>query len=344
MAKTRTPSLITTASPVIDALAALIQLRVNEIETLIDNACSGNPEAVHDMRVACRRLQAIVRIFKAYFHKKHIKKTKLALSGLISALGEVRECDVLIEHITANTAPVPQHSEAAQSLLLGRITARRCAALQNFTVLMHDAHSMEQLSYYALNTEQILASPKKQPQYLGDFLRRTIPALFDEFLTAGSVVVCHPLQKNALHKLRIQGKPIRYCMECAEFCFGSDFKACYREVKSVISLLGEIHDNDIALDVLKSWLREIRDFNRNALSSGRKTRIRTGFLSTAIITGSHLRKEQFGRLETIFNQWQSEQFATTLVAAMASMPYEHDARAFHRKEPQICQRLLPPLT
>jgi len=333
MAKTLTPSSITAASPVIDALAALIQLRVNEIETCIDDACSGNPEAVHDMRVSCRRLQAVVRIFKAYFHKKRIKKTKLALTGLISALGEVRECDVLIEHIMAATAPIPLHSEAAYSLLLGRITARRSAALHNLTALIHDTQSMEQLSDYARNLRQTLASPKKQPQYLGDFLRRTIPALFNEFLTAGSLVVCHPLQKNALHKLRIQGKPIRYCMECAEYCFGTNFKACYREIKSVISLLGDIHDNDIALDVLKSWLREIRDFNRSALSSGRKTRIRTGFLSTAIITGSHLRKEQFGRLKTIFNQWQSEHFATTLVAAMASMPYEHDARPFYRKEP-----------
>jgi len=344
MAKTLTPSLITAASPVINALAALIQLRVNEIETLIDNACCGNPEAVHDMRVSCRRLQAIVRIFKAYFHKKHLKKTKLVLSGLISVLGEVRECDVLIEHIAAGTTPVPQHSEVAYSLLLGRIIAQRRTVLHNLTTLIHDTLYMEQLSNYARNIQQTLVSPKKQPQYLGDFLRKTIPALFDEFVTAGNLVVCHPLQKNALHKLRIQGKPIRYCMECAEYCFGTDFKACYREVKSVISLMGDIHDNDIALDTLKSWLREIRDFNRSAQSSGQKTCIHTGFLSNAISIGSHLRKEQFGRLETIFNQWQSEQFATKLVAAMVSMPYEHDARAFHRKEPLICQRLLPPST
>jgi CHAD domain-containing protein len=323
MVKVLTPSSITVASPVTDTLAALIQLRLNEIETFRDNACIGNPDAIHDMRVSCRRLQALFKTFKVYFHKKRIKKIRSALCKHITALGEVRECDVLIEHITWGTAYVPEYSEATLSLLLGRITSRRNTAQQNLTALINDVKTLVLLSDTARNIKHALTSPKKQPLSLGDFIRGTIPVLFEEFLTAGNMVINHPLRKAALHKLRIQGKPLRYCMECVESCFNADFKACYKEVKSVISLLGDIHDNDVAIDMLKSWLLEIRDFNRAAKMTGRKTSMHTGFLSTAISTISLQRKERFVRLETIFNQCKSPQFSATLVAAMTSLPNVH---------------------
>ena len=323
MAKTISLSSITAASPVTDALAALIQLRLNEIEAFRDNASFGNPDALHDMRVTCRRLQAIFKTFKVYFRKKRIKKIRSALCKLIAGLGEVRECDVLIEHITWGTAPVPEHSEATLCLLLGRITCQRNMAQHNLTTLINDVNTMGILSDAANNLQHALTSSKKHPRTLGDYIRGTIPVLFEEFLTAGSMVVNHPLRKAALHKLRIQGKPLRYCMECAESSFDADFKACYKEVKGVISLLGDIHDNDVALGMLKSWLLEIRDFNRAAKTAGRKTGIHTGFISMAILKLSQQRKERFVRLETIFNQWRSTRFSSLLVAAMTSMPYVH---------------------
>jgi len=54
-------------------------------------------EALHDMRVASRRLRAILRIFGTCFPKKKFKKQDEKLKILIRSLGAVRESDVFIE-------------------------------------------------------------------------------------------------------------------------------------------------------------------------------------------------------------------------------------------------------
>ena len=57
----------------------------------------GEAETIHDMRVAARRLQIVLKTFKKKFPKKEIKEYTRTLRLLIRSLGEVREKDVLIE-------------------------------------------------------------------------------------------------------------------------------------------------------------------------------------------------------------------------------------------------------
>lgn len=54
-------------------------------------------EALHDMRVAARRLRAILRIFRECFPRKKFLRQNERLKGLIQSLGAVRECDVFID-------------------------------------------------------------------------------------------------------------------------------------------------------------------------------------------------------------------------------------------------------
>jgi len=54
-------------------------------------------EALHDMRVAARRLRAILRIFASCFPRKKFKRQDEKLKSLIRSLGAVRESDVFID-------------------------------------------------------------------------------------------------------------------------------------------------------------------------------------------------------------------------------------------------------
>jgi CHAD domain-containing protein len=57
-------------------------------------------ERVHDMRVATRRLRAVMEIFEAAFPKKQHREVLKDVKALADALGERRDRDVAIDAMT----------------------------------------------------------------------------------------------------------------------------------------------------------------------------------------------------------------------------------------------------
>jgi CHAD domain-containing protein len=81
-----------------EAAASAIEVRAEELFAFRDRALDTNDiEGVHDMRVATRRLRAVMEIFAPCFppkrHKHVLKEVKL----LAGALGERRDPDVMID-------------------------------------------------------------------------------------------------------------------------------------------------------------------------------------------------------------------------------------------------------
>src|ERR1044071_8802336 len=55
-----------------------------------------DPEGVHSMRVASRRLRSALRDFTPYLHKRRLSSALKSLRDIADALGEVRDQDVAI--------------------------------------------------------------------------------------------------------------------------------------------------------------------------------------------------------------------------------------------------------
>jgi CHAD domain-containing protein len=77
-------------------------------------------EALHNMRLAARRLRAILRIFRECFPKKKFKRQDETLRRLIRSLGAVREHDVFIELIERHRRTMTQQEGTVVDLLLAR--------------------------------------------------------------------------------------------------------------------------------------------------------------------------------------------------------------------------------
>src|SRR3712207_5223848 len=56
----------------------------------------GDPEGVHDMRVASRRLRSALRDFSPYLRRRQFRRARGDLKNLAAALGLVRDEDVAI--------------------------------------------------------------------------------------------------------------------------------------------------------------------------------------------------------------------------------------------------------
>src|SRR5262249_36016285 len=82
-------------------------------------------EAVHDMRVAARRMRSAFRLLHAYYDGKILKGTRQPLRALAHRLGAVRDRDVLIENAHTYAATLTTERQAAFEPLMTDWSQRR---------------------------------------------------------------------------------------------------------------------------------------------------------------------------------------------------------------------------
>lgn len=86
--------------PYAEAAAIVVRVRTGELFAHVGNVLDiGDIEAVHDMRVATRRLRAVLEIFAPCFPPKRFKPVLRDVKALADALGERRDPDVRIEQV-----------------------------------------------------------------------------------------------------------------------------------------------------------------------------------------------------------------------------------------------------
>jgi CHAD domain-containing protein len=88
-------------------------------------ALAGDAEAVHDMRVAIRRMRVALSNFSVCFFREDLDKVRLNLEHLADALGGVRDLDVMMTamELTRKTRPATDH-QAIKSFIR-RLQSRR---------------------------------------------------------------------------------------------------------------------------------------------------------------------------------------------------------------------------
>src|SRR5438034_805702 len=77
-----------------------------------------DPEDVHEMRTAARRLRAILRAARLGFDRAWVGALRSELDWLGSTLGAVRDLDVLREHLRDELAALEDSTRRSASLQL----------------------------------------------------------------------------------------------------------------------------------------------------------------------------------------------------------------------------------
>ena len=109
MAKARDIEELHASMPFAEAAAATVAVRAQELfehsEHVLDMA---DIERVHDMRVASRRLRAVLEIYAPCFPKAQFKPLLREVKDLADALGERRDPDVLLDRLATLEATLPK--------------------------------------------------------------------------------------------------------------------------------------------------------------------------------------------------------------------------------------------
>ena len=109
-----------------DGMRALIGTRFGAVWKALPVAVTGiDPEGVHDVRVASRRLRAAMDVAVGCFPDSWYKPLHSAARAITTELGDVRDRDVLLEYLIVERESVSPSERAGIERLIARIERER---------------------------------------------------------------------------------------------------------------------------------------------------------------------------------------------------------------------------
>jgi CHAD domain-containing protein len=216
-------------------------------------------EALHDMRVATRRLRAAFDVFGGAFDPKSLHPYLKGLRATGRALGRARDMDVFTQNANTYRDSLPARQRASLLPLLENWQAERAEARQAMIVYLDsDAYQQFLISFASFLQPQedvFPPFPRNGPRD-GSPLRLVIPGLiFARLNDVMAYDVLLPKIKMAqLHALRIEFKRLRYTVEFFREVLGKPSKPVIAMIKNLQDHLGMLQDTNVAAGVLRAWL------------------------------------------------------------------------------------------
>jgi CHAD domain-containing protein len=221
-----------------------------------------DPEAVHQARVATRKLRSNLRTFGPLLDAEWTEPLRSELGWLAMGLGAVRDREVLLERLRLRAESLPANDLRSAGSLL-KVLETEIDSLRK--KLMVDLDSQR---YIDLLESLVLAAHTPNTLPDADQLARTVlPALATtpwRRLRSAVRQLPETATDPELHRIRILAKRARYAAEAVAPVVGPDAAAFARAAAKLQTILGEHQDSVTA----QAWLRATRVSGRRAFVAG----------------------------------------------------------------------------
>jgi CHAD domain-containing protein len=135
---------VSPGEPYAHAAARIVRVRADELfaqaEGVLDTS---DIERVHDMRVASRRLRAVLEVFAPCFPKGPYRGVLRDVKRIADALGERRDPDVHVAAMEKLAETLPPELRAGVDLLADRQRARQAAGNEILAPALEDMERTE---------------------------------------------------------------------------------------------------------------------------------------------------------------------------------------------------------
>jgi CHAD domain-containing protein len=215
-----------------------------------------DPEDLHKMRVATRRMRAAWRVFDGAYRPKVQRRYVRELRAVARSLGEVRDVDVLLENLDAYIGELPTPGREAVEPLRAAWRREREVARKRLISRLDSKGYREFVDDYLDFTESPgaaeILTPLGRPSLVRDTAGSRILAAYEHVRAYETIITWADVP--TLHALRIEAKRLRYTMEYFSEVLPVNARKLIAQVTEMQDHLGLMNDADVAATATREWL------------------------------------------------------------------------------------------
>jgi CHAD domain-containing protein len=223
-------------------------------------------EALHDMRVATRRMRSAIPIFAPYFDKRVVRKYSKDLRRTGRALGRVRDLDVFMEKAQAYIDTGEGFDPGALDPLIIDWKVEREGARKVMLEYLESNRYKQFVEDFGefLETEGAGALEQAADQPSSYLVFQAVPLLIyqRDSVVRGYSHIIQDAPLDTLHSLRIDIKRFRYALEFFREVLGESANTVIEHAVTLQDHLGDLHDADVACQILIEFLDQWRERSR----------------------------------------------------------------------------------
>lgn len=232
-------------------------------------------ESLHQMRVATRRLRAVLRTARPILLPAWVMSLQPELTWLSKLLGPARDLDVQIAYFIDESGRLSQRDRPLLAQFLAHLRTQRAAVQQVVLSELTSARYFELIH----RLQQAAQAPSVVESPIG--LRQLAKGEFRKLRKAIRRLRPSP-SDVALHKIRIKTKRARYAAELARSSVGKPANRFIKAARTIQDLLGR-HQDAIQAE------RYLRQFAKYSTS------VRAGFLAGGMAERQRYRQDMVRR-------------------------------------------------
>jgi CHAD domain-containing protein len=241
--------------------------QLDQFVALEPKVLKGNkPEAIHDIRVASRRLQQVLDLLYLPPRPAKVRKLRSTIRRARRVLSDLRNCDVLLERVERVLGRKRASRREAWEAFRGYLQQRR---EQSFRKASRELSKLNLSALYVRLREHLKLSgqpsarlaPQSAPAAIpmgdrDDLLRARLDAALRETWSSLETLIAQAREApeaTALHAVRIGAKKVRYLMEVIHELDVPGSDRALSSLRHLQQHLGDWHD----LQVLEEMMLEM---------------------------------------------------------------------------------------
>ncbi len=239
-------------APPVDHLKVKLQNQVAEILLHDPGTRFGkDPEELHQMRVATRRSRSLLRAARPLLWAEWGDNLRAEIGWLGEVLGQVRDYDVLLQHLHAEATSLPPPDRHVFERVLAGLETQRSIARGAMLDALRSGRYLQLLNQLedAADHPNVVSSHISLQDIAAKEFKKLVRAIDKKSSECSD---------QDLHRIRIQAKRARYAAELAETAVGKTATRFIRQAKVMQDLLGSHQDAIVTEQRLRELIRASR--------------------------------------------------------------------------------------
>ncbi len=201
---------------------------------------AGSDDALHDFRVAVRRLRSWIRAFEPSLRDAVSRKQRRRLSEIADATGATRDATVHLAWLREERRALSARQRVGHALLRARLETQRKDGSDAALAAASDFDAMVAKLTRRLNVYRSAVLVHERPARFGAMLAERL-LTESESLRGQLAAIHHSTDVDASHLARIAAKRLRYIAEPVSE-LASDGDAIIETLETLQDSLGDLHD------------------------------------------------------------------------------------------------------